>query len=197
MILNSRSRHLGENSNSSRLHFAAKAVFIALGVGVITAAGAQRATWDTIKVFVDGDRVHFVDVGPQQIDGRIMVPVRGVLEKVGANVDWTPETQRVNCSSGDIDIVLHIGEKRAKVNGQYVQLDVAAQTIGGHTMVPLRFLSESLGAKVRWDGQENTVFIMTPDAGKHLGDRTRKPDGDLPRDADHPRRDGDRAPVSP
>jgi hypothetical protein len=109
------------------------------------------------------------------------VPVRGVLEKIGANVDWTPETQKVNCSSGDIDIVLHIGDKMAKVNGQMVQLDVPAQTIGGHTMVPLRFLSESLGAKVRWDGAEQTVFIMTSDKVKHVG-RTRPADSDHPRD---------------
>lgn len=163
-----------------------------LGVGLFVAAGAARASADPIKVFVDGDRVHFEDVGPQSIDGRILVPVRGVLEKIGANVDWAPETQRVNCSNGDIDIVLHIGDRRAKVNGHDIQMDVPAQTIGGHTMVPLRFLSESMGAKVRWDSQESTVFIMTADAGKHPGDRPHRPDGDLPRrDPDRPRRRDD------
>lgn len=158
-----------------------------LGVGLLVGAGASRASADPIKVFVDGDRVHFEEVGPQQMEGRIMVPVRGVLEKIGANVDWAPETQRVTCNSGDIDIVLHIGDKMAKVNGQMVQLDVPAQTIGGHTMVPLRFLSESLGAKVRWDGDEQTVFIMT--ALKHHADRMQRPDSDHPRDDANRRRD--------
>jgi len=167
-----------------------------LGVGLlIAAAGSQASAQSIIKVFVDGDKVHFNEVGPQQMDGRIMVPVRGVLEKLGANVDWAPETQRVNCNNGDIDIVLHIGDKMAKVNGKVVQLDVAAQTIGGHTMVPLRFLSESLGAQVRWDGDERTVFIMTSDTVKHHGGRVRPADSDHPRDdPNRPRRDdgGDR-----
>ncbi len=167
---------------SSTLRSAIRLSVAGLAAGLLMGLGGLRASAQTIKVFVDGDKVHFEDVGPQQTDGRILVPVRGVLEKVGANVDWTPETQKVNCSSGDIDIVLHIGEKTAKVNGRLVQLDVPAQTIGGHTMVPLRFLSESLGAKVRWDGNEQTVFIMTSDKVKHVGDRAQRPDSDHPRD---------------
>jgi hypothetical protein len=160
-----------------------------LGVGLLIGAGGSRASADPIKVMVDGDKVHFDEVGPQQMEGRIMVPVRGVLEKLGANVDWAPETQKVNCSDGDIDIVLHIGDKMAKVNGHMVQLDVPAQTIGGHTMVPLRFLSESLGAKVRWDSNEQTVFIMTSDTVKRHGGRDRAADSDHPRDdPNRPRR---------
>jgi hypothetical protein len=152
-----------------------------LGVGLLVGAAGSRASAEPpIKVFVDGDKVHFDEVGPQQMDGRILVPVRGVLEKIGAMVDWAPELQKVNCSSGDIDIVLHIGDKMAKVNGHEIQMDVPAQTIGGHTMVPLRFLSESLGAKVRWDGDEQTVFIMT--SLKHSGTRLQRPDSDHPRD---------------
>lgn len=160
-----------------------------LGICILAAGGASRAAADPIKVFVDGDRIHFQDVGPQAMQGRILVPVRGVLEKMGANVEWTPESQKVNCNDGDIDIVLHIGDRRAMVNGQEVTLDVPAQTIGGHTMVPLRFLSESIGAKVRWDAAEATVFIMTPDAGKH----PKRPEGNLKHDPDRPKRsDGDK-----
>jgi hypothetical protein len=47
------------------------------------------------------------------------------------------------------------------VNGERVPLDVPAQVIAGHTMVPLRFLSEALGANVGWDGRTRTVEIMT------------------------------------
>ena len=156
-----------------------------VGICIIAVSGASRAAADPIKVFVDGDRIQFQDVGPQAMHGRILVPVRGVLEKMGANVEWTPETQKVNCNDGDIDIVLHIGDRRAIVNGKDVTLDVPAQTIGGHTMVPLRFLSESIGAKVRWDASESTVFIMTPDAGKH----PKRPDGNIKHDPDLPKRD--------
>jgi len=48
--------------------------------------------------------------------------------------------------------------------------------------VPLRFLSESLGAKVRWDEGEQSVFIMTSPSGKHSGDHGQRPDSDHPRD---------------
>lgn len=162
--------------------------FTLVAVCALIFGGVFRAHAQDIHVFVDGDRVHFDEVGPQQMDGRVLVPVRGVLEMLGANVDWNPDTQRVTANNGDIDIVLHIGERRARVNNRDVMLDVPAQTIGGHTMVPLRFLSESLGAKVRWDGSERTVFIMTPDAGRRF--RAHR-DNDMPRDPDQ-NRDRDR-----
>lgn len=120
----------------------------------------------SIHVIVDGEPVEFSGVRPRPIAGRVMVPLRGVLEKLGAYVDWVPSTQTVIAQRGDIDLELRIGERMAQVNGRTVMLEVPAMTIAGSTMVPLRFMSEALGADVRWDNATRTVMITTDMTGR-------------------------------
>jgi hypothetical protein len=114
-----------------------------------------------IGVRVNGEPVRFAGIGPQQVQGRVMVPLRGVLEKLGAYVDWVPSTQTVVASKGNMDLQLKIGSRAAQVNGREVLLDVPAMTMAGSTMVPLRFVGETLGADVRWDAASQTVLIST------------------------------------
>jgi hypothetical protein len=131
---------------------------IAMSAGV---AKAQNNFTRDIRVIVNGDPVDFDTVGPRQTNGRVLVPLRGVLERLGAYVDWDSGTQTVLASKDGMNIQLPIGSHFATVNGDRVRLDVPAVTVNGTTMVPLRFLSESLGAEVRWNDQTNTVRIST------------------------------------
>src|SRR2546421_12990874 len=97
---------------------------LVLAVGLCALpAGAQQ-----IAVTVNGESVQFSGVGPQQVQGRVMVPLRGVLEKLGAYVDWVPSTRTVVASRGDLDIHLPLGSRVARVNGREVMLDVPAMT---------------------------------------------------------------------
>ncbi|HBK85107.1 MAG TPA: hypothetical protein DDZ53_03645, partial [Firmicutes bacterium] len=86
-----------------------------------------------------------MDVPPCLVGNRTLVPVRFVSEAMGAKVSWNASTRTV----------------RIKLNGQVVDLvigqtdpakglDVPAQIFSNRTLVPLRFVSESLGASVRW-----------------------------------------------
>ena len=134
-----------------------------VAVGALMLLGAGKAQAQSIRVMLNGDHVRFADVGPQEVDGRVMVPVRGVLEQMGADVTWDEADQRVTAKNATVNIRLRLGEHHAWVNGQDMNLDVPAQMIGGRTMVPLRFLSEALGASVRWDDADRTVFIKTGD----------------------------------
>lgn len=138
-----------------------------VGVSAIAAmvcAGVARA--DQIHVRVNGEPIYFEGTQPRAMDGRVMVPLRGVLEKMGATVDWMPATQTVVAAKGDMEINLPIGSRHATVNGKDVMLDVPATTIAGSTMVPLRFVSEALGADVRWASATQTVLIDTDAAGR-------------------------------
>src|SRR5204863_9108016 len=81
----------------------------------------------------------------------------------GAYVDWTQSTQTVSAARGELNLELVIGSRDAKVNGRNVRMDVPAMTIAGNTMVPLRFVSESLGGSVDWDSQTRTVSIESSD----------------------------------
>ena len=128
-------------------------------LGGTMSVGAQG-----IGVTVNGDPVQFPGIGPQQIEGRTLVPVRGVLEKLGATVSFDNRTQTVIASTPKMDIQLKIGAKTAVVNGKEVRLDTPAQTIHDSTFVPLRFLGEALGADVSWDSATRTVRIITQDA---------------------------------
>ena len=114
-----------------------------------------------ISVIVDGNPVTFHGVGPQEVNGRVLVPLRGVLEQMGAYVDWEPAGQLVTAQRGNTTIELRIGETSARVNNNPVSLDVPAEIYRGNTMVPLRFMSQALGADVKWEPNQYAVVINT------------------------------------
>jgi hypothetical protein len=80
---------------------------------------------------------------------------------MGATVDWDNATRTVTASRGNMDLILPLGSRIATVNGREVTLDVPARTMGGSTMVPLRFIGEALGARVSWENPTQTVYIET------------------------------------
>lgn len=123
---------------------------------------AQQYANQQITVDVNGQPVSFQYAQPMMYGDRVMVPLRGVFEQLGAAVDWNPTDRSVVATKGDMRVVLHIGDHYANVNGQQVQLDTPPMITAGSTMVPLRFLSESLGANVDWNAGTDTVAIVMP-----------------------------------
>ncbi len=130
---------------------------LSLLIAAATAAQAQQP----IHVEVDNVRVYFGDVQPQMVNGRVMVPLRGVFERLNAQVGWSDYNQTVTVNKADMDIVLRIGESHAMVNGKQVYFDAPATIERGRTLVPVRFLSETLGANVNWNASLNTVEITS------------------------------------
>jgi hypothetical protein len=114
-----------------------------------------------ISVIVDGQPVAFGAVGPMRSKGRVMVPLRGVLEKIGATVDWDGAAQKITAERDDHKIELTIGEAFGRINDQDVPLDVPARVFKGTTFVPLRFMGSALHARVDWDEATSTVRITT------------------------------------
>lgn len=115
------------------------------------------------QVELNGEPVAF-DVAPFQLANRTMVPMRAIFEALGADVHWNESTQTVTATRDTTDVQLTIGSTRAQVNGQAVALDVPPMVSRGSTMVPLRFVSESLGADVSWSELTQTVSISTTGA---------------------------------
>lgn len=93
--------------------------------------------------------------------GSTMVPVRGVLQSMGAQVQWIPETQEVRVEKDEFSIVLKVDVKKALVNGSEQTLDVAPILRDGSTYLPLRFVAQALGAKVDWEASTNTASITS------------------------------------
>jgi hypothetical protein len=157
-----------------------KAALSAAGLALFCLNSVAQA--QSIAVAVNGERVRFPYAQPTQVAGRVMVPLRGVLERLGADrIDWRPARQEVFVSGVGGDIILRIGDRTAEVDGRRVLLDVPPLIMSRTTMVPLRFVSENLGARVDWLPETQTVYIATP-TDRVAGSRERLPadDADQP-----------------
>lgn len=120
-----------------------------------------------ITVQVDG-RTLPMDVAPVTMQGRTMVPLRSIFEALGAETQWDPDNQSIKASVEDTVVNLHIGSPYSMVNGKFVIVDVPPTIINGRTMVPARYVAESLGAKVDWLPDSQTVAITSKDNIVHL-----------------------------
>jgi hypothetical protein len=113
-----------------------------------------------ISVQLDGRTLYF-DQPPAMIDGRLLVPLRGIFEALAADVLYDAGTRSIKATKGSTVVQLQLGSRTALIDGRTVYLDVPADTVGGRTMVPLRFVSEALGADVKWNGATKTVTIAS------------------------------------
>jgi len=104
---------------------------------------------NTLKV--SGEAVE-MDVAPYLKDGRVMVPVRFLAEALGLPVDYdfSDPTNKIVTVHAVEDIVLTIGSNKALVGTQEVELDAAPEIVNSRTMVPVRFIAETLGFDVQW-----------------------------------------------
>ncbi|MDR2168383.1 MAG: CAP domain-containing protein [Clostridiales bacterium] len=117
-----------------------------------------------IGVSIDGAPVEFGDQEPANIEGRTLVPVRAVFEALDFVVTWNPESQVVGLDRPGSSILIWIGQNRFYYNTEARPLEVAAQIIGGSTMLPIRALVEAVGYDVGWDAATSTVLITTQNA---------------------------------
>ncbi len=97
----------------------------------------------------------------QSRPGRVLVPLRDIFQALGASVAYDAATRHITAQRDATSVQMWVGGRLALVNGQRVPLDEPARVVDGHTLVPLRFVSETLGARVRWDAPSGRVAIET------------------------------------
>jgi len=119
----------------------------------------------TIELQIDND-VAYINGNPKKIDakpyisnGHTFVPLRIIAEGFGAEVVWVPETKGINITLGDKVISMQVGSNKAIINNKVVNLDAPPEIRQGRTFVPVRFVSEALGAEVNWNEKTRTVTI--------------------------------------
>ena len=137
-----------------------KGIFLFL---LLFSLGVQTAAAASVQVTLNGKPLSF-DAAPAIENGRVLVPMRGVLESLGYSVHWKEHTQTVLAMKDGVDISLPINSRTVTVNNETVQIDVPAKLQNGRTFVPLRFLAEYSGADVQWDESSSTVMIQSADA---------------------------------
>ena len=116
---------------------------------------------DEINVTIDSVTVDFEGQPPIIIDGRTLVPVRGVFEALGFATGWNPDFRSVTLIRDDHSIQIIIGHSQFYTSNGDFELDVPAQIIDGRTLVPIRALVEAVGYHVEWDADTNTVVISS------------------------------------
>ncbi|MDP4133014.1 MAG: stalk domain-containing protein [Bacillota bacterium] len=120
-------------------------------------------------------------VSPAKIvGGSTLVPIRFVSENLGAAVSWDAGTKTVTIMDGTNIIKLTIDSKEVYVNGKKGELSVPAQIIDSSTMVPIRFVSENMGADVKWNADTQTVNIVKDYTIACWGDSLTAGDGGTP-----------------
>lgn len=87
-------------------------------------------------------------------NGSTFIPLRGVFETLGASVNWDNKNQSITAKKGSSSVFLKVGSKLGKVNGKNVSISAVPFVKEGKTYVPLRFVSEALGATVNWSKYE-------------------------------------------
>ena len=115
-----------------------------------------------ITVTVDDAPVMFAPTAvPMMIDGRVMVPLRGVVEKLGGEIKYESATKVITGAheASSSQFRLRVGSPEALLNGKPMNLDASPRVVRGVTYVPLRFVSEAMGAQVVWDAARRTVVI--------------------------------------
>ncbi len=115
---------------------------------------------NTVSVRLDGEFIE-TQPNPVTINGRTMLPFRTIFTALKAEVDWNEAEWSAIGIKGSTTIKLPIGEAYAYVNNRRIALDVASVIIEGRSFVPVRFVAESLGARVEWDEENSIVDIWS------------------------------------
>jgi len=113
---------------------------------------------EDIKVIVNEKYIEF-DVAPKIINGRIMVPLRAIFERMGAEISWDDGTKTVAASKGDTSVILKVDDANPIVNGIAVPIDQPGVIIDGRVLAPLRFVAEAFGGTAVWNDAEKTAYV--------------------------------------
>jgi len=127
---------------------------------IVLAAAATSATsaFAAPSIQLNGQPLQ-TSVAPITMNGRTLVPMRDIFEALGASVNYNALTRGISANSGTSTVNLQIGNRAASVNGQTVYLEQAPIVTSGSTLVPLRFVSEAMGATVSYSAPTQLVSI--------------------------------------
>ena len=92
-------------------------------------------------------------------DGRTFIPLKLIVDAFGSVLSWNPETRGITIQKDGIKIEMIVGSSKAMVNDKIVDMDAPPVIRNAQTFVPVRFVSEILGADVTWNARIKLIFI--------------------------------------
>lgn len=124
------------------------------------AASTRESVGKGPGIFINGEKLELAQK-PVIVSGRTLVPARVIFEEYGAEVKWYPISSSVKITAPDTMMSMRIGSNSIYVNERPNKTDVAPKLLNGVTMVPLRFIAETMNSQVDWDPSTGNVSIST------------------------------------
>ena len=133
-------------------------IMTAITAAIMLTVPAIAAEGDSITVYSNGNLV--ADKGII-VEGRTLVPVRGVFEYMGYEVEWDNDTKTATLTNEKKETVITLtnGKETFTVNDTIITPEVPQQIIDGKFMLPLRAIGEAVNAKVDWNNDTKTATI--------------------------------------
>ena len=149
---------------------------------------SNSSTSDSFTIILNPDNPYMTVNGlKQEIDpgrgttpviikewGRTVVPIRAIVEALGGTIGWDGNIRKVTINFKDATVELWIDNPKAKVDGKETWIDSDNHNVkpviqNGRTMLPLRFVAESLGCDVQWNDTAKIITIKYPKEGQIIG----------------------------
>ncbi|MFA5383925.1 MAG: stalk domain-containing protein [Eubacteriales bacterium] len=112
-----------------------------------------------VQIIVNGKKISG-DTEPQIVNNRVMVTLKFIAETLGAAIKWDNRTKQVNISGDGIKASLSLSGDAYK-NGEKIFLDQPAIIENGRILVPIRFVTTSLGLHIIWDNIKKIVYLYS------------------------------------
>lgn len=112
-----------------------------------------------IKIYINGEKMN-LGTDPVMVNDRVLVPMRNIFEKLGADVEWNGDSNSITATMDKHKLYLKINNQVMTIDGEIIVLDVTPKLIDGVAFVPVRAVSEGVDAVVEWNGEEKSVSIV-------------------------------------
>ena len=120
---------------------------------------------EKIHIIIDNTPIEKFNMEPIILNGRTLVPLRDVFEKMNAKVYWDNTERKATIKKDNNEVIFQIDNNEAIKNSiDVIKLEVPAKIINNYTMVPLRAISDSLGYNIEWNNNTRTIFITEPNS---------------------------------
>lgn len=133
-----------------------------LTIIIVTISTPTLASNSVNGIILNGQQLE-MDVNPVIIEGRTLVPARALFEALGLDVSWNPIERiiRAEKPGHHIEIALddHWDNRNRYNRVHFINEEVHAKIINGRTLIPVRFVAETLGLDVEWNNNTRNVVI--------------------------------------
>jgi hypothetical protein len=92
-------------------------------------------------------------------NGVLLVPLRSMFEQMGATVSYDGGSKSVKATKPGSEVQVTLGKNEVLINGESRPLDVPPMMYKGSLLVPVRVLSEALGAYVQWVPEQHVCVV--------------------------------------